>query len=119
MIYIIIINRFKESNMTKNDYNFDDISDVEFPEEVKLGRSDDFGREIMEIFYGARENGISELNVNQVMVVFYRKFSEKYKDHPKTNIQIMNKLFAMAAGKKFPLEKVEGKQGTYRLKEVA
>lgn len=31
----------------------------------------------------------------------------------------MNKLFAMAAGKKFPLEKVEGKQGTYRLKQDA
>ena len=31
----------------------------------------------------------------------------------------MNKLFAMATGKKFPLEKVEGKQGTYRLKEGA
>ena len=119
MSYIVIINYFNGDDMTKNDYNFDDISDVDFPEDVKLGRSDDFGREIMEVFYGAKENGITELTVNQVMIVFYRKLSEKYKDHPKTNIQIMNKLFAMAAGKKFPLEKVEGKQGTYRLKQDA
>ena len=34
----------------------------------------------------------------------------------KSNVQIMNKLFTMATNGKYPLEKVEGEQGTYRLK---
>ena len=70
----------------------------------------------MELFEYACEEGLMELNVNQVMVAFHRKFGKNY-SKPKTNVQIMNKLFAMAKGKKFPLEKVDGKNGTYRLKK--
>ena len=51
------------------------------------------------------------------MVAFHRMFREKYETKPKNNIQIMNKLFAMAAGKKYPIEKVKDKQGTYKLIE--
>ena len=99
--------------MVKNIFDTTDTSDL--PQELQIARSDDFGQEILEVFYQAKELGLNELNVNQVMVAFHRMFRDKYAKKPKNNIQIMNKLFTMAAGKKYPLEKVKGKQGTYRL----
>ncbi|OLA64848.1 MAG: hypothetical protein BHW56_07905 [Acetobacter sp. 46_36] len=64
----------------------------------------------------AKDAGIEKLTVNQVTVAYYRRYVEKNGCKVKTNIQIMNKLFAMATSGKYPLEKVEGEQGTYRLK---
>ena len=104
-------------NMTSNKKSIFDTEDTaDLPRDLQVGPGDRFGYQIMELFEYACEEGLMELNVNQVMVAFHRKFRKNY-SKLKTNVQIMNKLFAMAKGKKFPLEKVDGKNGTYRLKK--
>lgn len=95
---------------------FDTTNMNDLPKNLRMVRQDKFADEIMEIFNIAAENGLTELNVNQVMVAHYRKFHPDDKD-AKTNIQIMNKLFAMAKSGKYPLEKVASRNGTYRLKK--
>lgn len=99
-------------------FDTEDLSDIKDKDKVKIGRGkqDIFGERIMELFIKAKDAGIEKLTVNQVTVAYYRSFVENGDSKAKTNIQIMNKLFAMAAGGKYPLEKVEGEQGTYRLK---
>ena len=97
-------------------FDINDVSDVEDKVKIGKGKQDVFGQQLMELFIMARDSGIVKLTVNQVTVAYYRHFVEKYHVKEKTNIQIMNKLFAMATGGKYPLEKIEGEQGTYRLK---
>lgn len=112
--------------MTDNDqikkvqklFDTEDLSDIKEKDKIKIGKGkqDIFGEQLMELFIKAKDAGIEKLNVNQITVAYYRYYVEKGNSKIKTNIQIMNKLFAMAAGDKYPLEKVEGEQGTYRLK---
>jgi hypothetical protein len=99
-------------------FDTEDLSDIKEKDKVKIGKGkqDVFGQQLIELFIKAKDAGIEKLNVNQVTVAYYRCFVENGDCKVKTNIQIMNKLFAMAAGDKYPLEKVEGEQGTYRLK---
>lgn len=99
-------------------FDTEDLSDIKERDRVKIGRGkqDIFGQQLIELFILAKDTGIEKLTVNQVTVAYYRRFVEKYGCKVKTNIQIMNKLFAMATGGKYPLEKIEGEQGTYRLK---
>lgn len=100
--------------MNKSVFDITDTSDL--PENLRVNPVSDFGRDIVRVFEQAESEGLSELNVNQVTVAFHRMFGKNYKQ-PKNSIQIMNKLFAMAKGKKFPIEKVAGPNGTYRLKK--
>ncbi len=99
-------------------FDTEDLSDIKERDRVKIGRGkqDIFGQQLIELFILAKDTGIEKLTVNQVTVAYYRRYVEKNGCKVKTNIQIMNKLFAMATSGKYPLEKVEGEQGTYRLK---
>lgn len=99
-------------------FDTDDLSDIKEKDKVKIGRGkqDIFGQQLIELFILAKDAGIEKLTVNQVTVAYYRRYVEKNGCKVKTNIQIMNKLFAMATSGKYPLEKVEGEQGIYRLK---
>lgn len=87
-------------------FDINDVSDVEDKVKIGKGKQDVFGQQLMELFIMARDSGIEKLTVNQVTVAYYRHFVEKYHVKVKTNIQIMNKLFAMATGGKYPLEKL-------------
>lgn len=111
---MIVMNEDKIKKVKKL-FDIQDISDIENKVKIGKGKQDIFGQQLMELFILARDSGIETLTVNQVTVAYYRHFVEKYHAKEKTNIQIMNKLFAMASGNKYPIEKVEGEQGTYRL----
>ena len=100
--------------MGKSVFDTEDTSDL--PKNLQVSPTSNFGRDIVQVFERAASEGLNELNVNQVTVAFHRMFGEKYKE-PKNSVQIMNKLFAMARGQKFPIEKVIGPNGTYRLKK--
>lgn len=100
-------------------FDVEDITDIE--KEVKIGRGkqDIFGQQLFELFTKAYEAGIETLNVNQVTVAYQRYWVKEKGAKSKSNVQIMNKLFAMAHNGKYMLEKIDGEQGTYRLKENA
>ena len=101
--------------MRKSIFDMNDLSDL--PVELQKIRISDFGDEIMEVFKEAQAEGLDTLNVNQVTVAFHRMFREKYKKNPRSNTLISNKLCSMANGKKFPIERVSGQKGCYKLKK--
>ena len=100
--------------MEKSVFDTEDTSDL--PENLQIAPESNFGRDIVQVFERSKAEGLNELNINQVTVAFHRMFGKKYQK-PKDYVQIMNKLFGMSRGNKFPIEKVEGLNGTYRLKK--
>ena len=101
--------------MKKDIFDTNDLSDL--PKKLQNLRTSDFGDEIMEVFEKAKEAGYDVLYVNQITVAFHRLNRDKYKNSPRSSTVIANKLCAMARGKKFPIERVSGKKGCYRLKK--
>ena len=81
------------------------LSDIKEKDKAKIGRGkqDIFGQQLIELFILAKDAGIEKLTVNQVTVAYYRRYVEKNGCKVKTNIQIMNKLFAMATSGKTSL----------------
>jgi len=102
----------------KKDENIFDLTDLsDLPAKLQKLRTTDFGEEIMQVFERAKKEGRKVLNVSEVTVAFHRMFRDKYQNDPRSNILISNKLCAMASGKKFPIERVTGQKGCYRLKK--
>lgn len=100
-------------------FDVEDITDIEKEVRIGRGKQDIFGQQLFELFIKARDAGIEILNVNQVTAAYQRYWVKEKGAKPKSNVQIMNKLFAMAHNGKYMLEKIDGEQGTYRLKENA
>ena len=98
----------------KDIFDTNDTSDL--PKNLRIDKTDKFADCIIKVFEKGKEQGLQELNVNQVMVAFYRLFNEEF-SKPKNNIQIMNKLFSMAKKENALIEKVANVNGTYRLKK--
>ena len=100
-------------------FDVEDITDIEKEVRIGRGKQDIFGQQLFELFIKARDAGIEILNGNQVTAAYPRYWVKEKGAKPKSNVQIMNKLFAMAHNGKYMLEKIDGEQGTYRLKENA
>ena len=101
--------------MTENKDLFDvyDLNDI--PQELRSElKQDCFAEEIFGLFRLA--GGGTELTVDAVTVAHYRKYIKGTSEKPKLKKQIMSKLYALGKDKESPIEAVNGKKGTYRLK---
>lgn len=90
-------------------YNLNDVPSA-LKSELK---QDCFGDEIVSLF---RLVPGRELSIDAVVVAHYRKYTKTANVEPKSKKQIMAKLYALSKDKESPIESVNGKKGTYRLK---
>jgi len=93
-------------------YNLGDI-----PQEIREWLNQDcFAEEIISLF---RLAGDRKLTTDEIVVAHYRKFVQGTGNPPRTKKQITAKLYRLCKDQKSPVEFVDGKKGTYRLKEEA
>ena len=53
-------------------FDTNDLSDIDNKIRIGKGKQDIFGQQLFELFLQAKKAGIEKLNVNQVMVAYYR-----------------------------------------------
>lgn len=96
--------------MSINIFDLKDVSDLpsELRSELNISKRDKFEKNIIQLFKIAGQ----ELNIDQMQAGYFRKYGEH-----KKRAQINAKLYNMSRASNSAVESVEGKKGTYKLRE--
>lgn len=94
----------------QNIFDLSNVSDIphEIKEQLGFLNKNNFEEQLVELFTTAN----MELNLDQIMVGFYRKYGET-----KERRAIINKLYNMCRYDHPLIKKVEGKKGVYKLRK--
>lgn len=89
---------------TENTDIFDltDVSDIDSKVDLKLAREDEkgFASRVFHLFDIAKQNGITQLNLDQLTCAYYKVYSANNRDVLRTKRQIANKLYYLDFSKK-------------------
>lgn len=93
------------NTLTKtNLFDLDDISDIDpkLKLDIKVVKEDEkgFASRVFNLFDIARQNGIKQLNTDQLTCAYYKVYSANNKDVIRTKRQISNKLYYLDFSKK-------------------
>ena len=100
-----------------------DISDTddlpkEIAEELVVNTRDPFELNINQLFLLARDQGLDQLNIDQITVAYYRQFVKNtFNAESKSRKQIALKISNMIRGHKPLIESIPERKGVYRLKK--
>lgn len=111
-----------KKNVVYGIFDLADLSDIDPKVRVNIKPYDsgDLGDRIFNIFSIAKNNGFSQLTLDQITSAYYNLYSLKPDSELKTKSQIANKIYNMDYAKKWNLRqerivKIKGADATYKL----